>query len=90
MLIEPNEERATDAETTVLAIEKLFDDSGFSIPRLLHGKNATTWEMIHIALARSYDTRIGFEDTLYLPDGSIAKDNGQLVRRAREMCTGNN
>jgi uncharacterized protein (DUF849 family) len=39
--------------------------------------------MIAEAAARGYDTRIGFEDTLTLPDGSMAASNAVLVTLAR-------
>jgi len=39
--------------------------------------------------ASGYDTRIGLEDTLTLPDGQLAKDNAELVacavRKARQI-----
>jgi uncharacterized protein (DUF849 family) len=38
--------------------------------------------MLDAALARGYDVRVGLEDTLVLPDGSIARDNAQLVAEA--------
>ena len=29
--------------------------------------------------------RVGLEDTLYLPDGAMARSNGELVAKARQM-----
>ncbi len=37
------------------------------------------------AFARGYDTRIGLEDTLTLPDGRQAADNAALVRVAMDI-----
>jgi uncharacterized protein (DUF849 family) len=34
------------------------------------------------AAKRGYDTRVGFEDILTLPDGKSAPDNGALVAEA--------
>ena len=42
-------------------------------------------EFIALAAGRGYETRIGFEDTLLLPDGNCPKDNGELVTAAREI-----
>jgi uncharacterized protein (DUF849 family) len=35
-----------------------------------------------VAARRGYDTRIGLEDALTLPDGSAAKGNEELVAEA--------
>jgi uncharacterized protein (DUF849 family) len=40
--------------------------------------------LLEAALGRGYDTRIGFEDTLVLPDGRVARDSAQLVAAAWE------
>jgi uncharacterized protein (DUF849 family) len=53
-------------------------------PRLLHGFEHSAWPLLDIALQRGYDTRIGFEDTLFMPDGSRAPSNAALVAAARE------
>jgi len=50
--------------------------------RLLHGLDAWAWEFVALAATRGYDTRTGFEDTLRLPDGSIAPDNAAFDRCA--------
>ena len=38
--------------------------------------------MIELAGRRGYDTRVGLEDTLTLPDGSRAEGNAALVAAA--------
>lgn len=86
LLIEPDEPETADALATVAAIEALLDGAGIRPPRLLHGAEATAWPLLDEALRRGYDTRIGFEDTLGLPDGSPARDNAQLVAVARERA----
>jgi uncharacterized protein (DUF849 family) len=48
-------------------------------PRLHHGYLGQTWSVIDAALARGLDVRIGFEDTLELPDGTRASGNAELV-----------
>lgn len=40
------------------------------------------------AVRRGLDTRVGFEDTLYGPDGEQATSNEMLVRAARELGAG--
>jgi uncharacterized protein (DUF849 family) len=51
-------------------------------PRLLHGFGAAAWAFIELAARRGYDTRVGLEDTLVLPDGTRARDNAELVAMA--------
>jgi uncharacterized protein (DUF849 family) len=82
LLIEPDEPETAAALATVRAIEALLDSAGIRASRLLHGSEATAWPLLDEALRRNYDTRIGFEDTLALPDGSPARDNAQLVATA--------
>ncbi len=49
-------------------------------PILLHGEGDVAWPMVRLALSLGLDTRIGLEDTLTLPDGTVAPDNAALVR----------
>ena len=56
-----------------------------SCPRLLHGLEASAWEFAKLAAHCGYDTRTGFEDTLTLPDGSLAESNAALVAAARRI-----
>lgn len=52
------------------------------IPILLHGEEGSTWPLFDLAVELGLATRIGLEDTLLLPDGSIAPGNAALVRAA--------
>ncbi len=79
LLFEPDEDEPNAALATVQAIEALLDAASVRTPRLLHGMDATAWPLLDAAIERGYDTRIGLEDTLYLPDGQPARDNAQLV-----------
>jgi uncharacterized protein (DUF849 family) len=87
LLIEPDEPEIAAALATVRAIGALLDGAGIRAPRLLHGIDATAWPLLDEALRRGYDTRIGLEDTLALPDGSPARDNAQLVAEARRRAS---
>ena len=44
-----------------------------------HGEGAATWPVLREAITLGRDVRIGFEDTLSLPDGTKASDNAALV-----------
>jgi uncharacterized protein (DUF849 family) len=80
VLIEPMDREVPAALATVRAIEAVVGDLG--VPRLLHGFQTTAWPMLDEALRRGYDSRMGLEDTLVLPDGSPAPGNAELVRVA--------
>ena len=56
--------------------------AGVERPRLLHGLGRCAWDLVALAAERGYDTRIGFEDTLRLPDGTRAASNAELVSAA--------
>ena len=59
--------------------------NGIEHRRLLHGLGRCAWEFIRHGAAAGYDVRIGFEDTLYLPDGTRAQSNAELVAAARRI-----
>lgn len=83
ILIELQEQEVGSALATAEAIIRCLDEGGAQRPRLLHGDNdAIVWPMLDVALQHGYDTRIGLEDTLTLPDGRLAKDNAELVSLA--------
>lgn len=54
-------------------------------PVLLHGESAGAWPVLKLAVQRGLDIRIGLEDTLQLPDGTIAADNAELVTAAERL-----
>jgi hypothetical protein len=82
ILIEPAQEPG-NAERRLGEIEAMLQ--GIECPRLLHGFEAFAWESIALAADRGYSTRVGFEDTLVLPDGNRAHDNRDLVAAARQI-----
>ena len=65
-----------------VAIMEVLGGAGFALPVLLHGDAGSAWPMVAEAARRGYATRIGFEDSLVLPDGSLAPDNAALVAAA--------
>jgi 3-keto-5-aminohexanoate cleavage enzyme len=44
------------------------------------------WTLVAAALALGGNVRVGLEDNFYLPDGAMARSNGELVARARRMA----
>jgi uncharacterized protein (DUF849 family) len=81
VLIEPAEN--ADPISTLREIEAALGQAAPS--PLLHGFDATAWQFVGMAAERGYDTRIGLEDTLTLPDGSVAENNAALVAAALEI-----
>jgi uncharacterized protein (DUF849 family) len=69
------------------AIGRVLDESGIQLPRLQHGMGAEAWPLLEDALARGCDIRVGLEDTLQMPDGSPAHNNGDLVAAAVRLAS---
>src|SRR5438067_6980765 len=44
------------------------------------------WMLVAAALTLGGSIRVGLEDNFYLPDGTMARSNGDLVAKARQMC----
>jgi uncharacterized protein (DUF849 family) len=49
------------------------------------GISRVQWMLVAAALSLGGSIRVGLEDNLYLPDGTMARSNGELVARARRM-----
>lgn len=49
------------------------------------GISRDQWKLLAAAIALGGNVRAGVEDNLYLPDGSMARSNGDLVGKARQM-----
>jgi uncharacterized protein (DUF849 family) len=43
------------------------------------------WMLVAAALTLGGSIRVGLEDNFYLPDGSMARSNGDLIAKARQM-----
>jgi uncharacterized protein (DUF849 family) len=82
--VEPGGE---DPIRAAAAIGRVLDASGIHLPRLQHGMGAEAWPLLEDALARGCDVRIGLEDTLQMPDGSRAHNNGDLVAAAARLAS---
>jgi uncharacterized protein (DUF849 family) len=44
------------------------------------------WMLVAAGLTLGGSVRVGLEDNFYLPDGAMARSNGELVAKARQMC----
>jgi 3-keto-5-aminohexanoate cleavage enzyme len=50
------------------------------------GVSRDQWKLLGTALSLGGNVRAGLEDNLYLPDGEMAKSNGELIAKARQMA----
>jgi uncharacterized protein (DUF849 family) len=85
ILIEAHDPDLAHARRNAAAIIAVLDHALIDRPRLLHGVDAPAWSMVQNAIERGYDTRVGLEDMLHLPDGTFAPNNAALVAAARHM-----
>ncbi|MBV8528363.1 MAG: 3-keto-5-aminohexanoate cleavage protein [Candidatus Dormibacteraeota bacterium] len=82
-------EAADGAETAVALasrIDLILDDGLVETPRLHHGSGRATWAVIASAVEHGHDVRVGLEDTLVMPDGSVAADNASLVEACAALA----
>ena len=49
------------------------------------GISRDQWRLVAAALTLGGNVRVGLEDNFYLPDGSMARSNGDLIARARRL-----
>jgi hypothetical protein len=75
----------TDVVLEFLASEQLapladLGTSSHGRPVLLHGEDGGAWPVLRLAGRLGLATRIGAEDTLFLPNGERAASNAELVR----------
>ena len=75
-----------DTETADDLLERV-SAAGSPAPVLLHGLDESCWPLLQHAGRRGVQTRIGMEDTLWLPDGSTASDNAALVAAAVDLLS---
>lgn len=78
--LDPGEVPAAAAK--ILAI---IAPSRAEIPVLLHGEGSSCWPALAYAVEHGFNLRIGLEDTLVLPDGTIADNNASLVDAVNEL-----
>ncbi|HYM45680.1 MAG TPA: 3-keto-5-aminohexanoate cleavage protein [Solirubrobacteraceae bacterium] len=50
------------------------------------GISREQWLLVAAALTLGGSVRVGLEDNLYLPDGAMARSNGELIAQARRMA----
>jgi uncharacterized protein (DUF849 family) len=71
----------TTAEALMLQARQIPSDSTWEVI----GIGREQWRQIGTALVIGGNVRVGLEDNFYLPDGSMARSNGDLVAKAAQM-----
>jgi uncharacterized protein (DUF849 family) len=69
------------ARNLAAMVENIPDGSHWGVI----GISRDQWMLLAGALTLGGSIRVGLEDNLYLPDGQMARSNGELVAKAREM-----
>jgi uncharacterized protein (DUF849 family) len=49
------------------------------------GVSRAQWRLVAAALTLGGNVRVGLEDNFYLPNGEMARSNGDLIAKARQM-----
>jgi uncharacterized protein (DUF849 family) len=88
VLVELIDVPPTDVVAAADEIHAVLDRVDVLAPRLQHGEGDNAWPALEDAVRRGFETRIGLEDVLVLPDGSPASGNAALVSAARELGAG--
>jgi uncharacterized protein (DUF849 family) len=82
VLIEIGEQEKAAAIATAQSVIAVLDREELSMPRQMHGYDASVWWLFDMAVALGYEQRIGLEDGRLLPDGRMAKDNAEMLAAA--------
>ncbi|MFD1860376.1 3-keto-5-aminohexanoate cleavage protein [Aeromicrobium camelliae] len=76
------DDRVRATPENILAV---IAESGHDLPILLHGEERSAWPAVRLARELGLDTRIGLEDTLTRPDGTVTASNAELVALCRDV-----
>lgn len=78
ILIEPETTDVNEAVDFCLSVKKLVESLDLNIPILFHGYDETFWPIVQLSINENVQTRIGYEDVNFLPNGSPARSNLEL------------
>jgi uncharacterized protein (DUF849 family) len=85
VLVEPADGPGEGLVEQARLIEGTLLAAGVTAPQLHHGAGRTTWAVLDAAVERGHAIRVGLEDTTVLRDGTIARDNAELVAEAARV-----
>jgi uncharacterized protein (DUF849 family) len=82
VLMEPVDRNPAGAVATAAEAASELARLGVTARQVHHGYDLATWDVMRAAKAMGQDVRVGLEDTIVLPDGSVAEGNADLVAAA--------
>ena len=85
VLVEPLDADAEVAVRHAAQMEHIVVSAGISLEQVHHGYGAACWAVNRRGLDRGYGIRTGLEDVTLLPDGTLARDNADLVAAAARL-----
>ena len=88
VLMEPVDRNPAGAVATAAEAASELARLGVTARQVHHGYDQATWDVMRAAVAMGRDIRVGLEDTIVLPDGSVAEGNADLVAAAVRLVRG--
>ena len=85
VLIEPLDADADVAVQHAAMMEALLASAGITLEQVHHGYGMACWAVNRRGLERGHGIRTGLEDVTLLPDGTLARDNADLVAAAARL-----
>jgi uncharacterized protein (DUF849 family) len=82
VLVEPLDADPDAAVAHAAEIEAVVTGAGVELEQVHHGDLVASWAVSERGARRGHGIRTGLEDTTVLPDGTLARDNVELVRTA--------
>jgi uncharacterized protein (DUF849 family) len=75
------------ARNLAAMVDNIPEGGGGGVPNHwgVIGISRDQWMLVSAALTLGGSIRVGLEDNLYLPSGEMAKSNGELIAKARQM-----
>ena len=88
LLLEPQSDDPAEAQSQLAALLEELGTPWLEVPHVIHAMNEATWPLLRRAALLTRASRIGFEDTLTLEDGTPAHDNSELYSVALSLMAG--
>ena len=85
VLLEPLSDDPDTAHAELTILLGALSDFRPDLPRLAHGIEGATWPLLRRAATLGFESRIGLEDVLTLPDDSTPAGNLDLYRAGRRL-----
>jgi uncharacterized protein (DUF849 family) len=85
VLLEPLDADPESAVAHAEAMENVLAGAGIALEQVHHGDGVASWAVSARGAKRGHGVRTGLEDTVFMPDGTLAPDNAALVRAAAAL-----